>query len=146
MTFVLCNEGEKILLEAALGKVAAGALKLKLYTNDYTPVHTSVVADFTEMGAVQAYAEKTLATATWIAGVAGTGVGSAASNKASITYPQQTFTADGTGGAQTAYGYFITDNAETSLIGGERFSAAKAYASVGDIIKITPALRLGNEA
>lgn len=145
MTFLTSNEGEKLMLEALVGKVAAGALKLKLFTSNTTPGDADTVATYTEMGAVQGYASKTLATASWNAGVAGTGTGSATTNKASIDYPQQTFTFDGTGGAQTVYGYFITDNAGTTLLGAERFASAQAVATAGDVIKITPKLRLGHE-
>lgn len=145
MAFVISNEGEKVLLEAAVGKTAAGALKLRLYTNNYTPTHTDTVASYTEMGAVQGYSLKTLATASWNAGVAGTGTGTATGNHASIDYAQQTFTADGTGGAQTVYGYFITDSAGTTLIGGEKFATAKTYSLAGDAIKITPKFLLSTE-
>lgn len=142
MAFVLSNEGEKLLLDAATGKVAAGDLKLKLYTNDYTPAHDDVVGDYTEMGSVQNYTEKTLAPASWNAATAGTGSGTANANKATATYGQQTFTADGTGGSQTVYGYFITDDAGTTLLGAEKFATAKTYANNGDAIKITPTIRL----
>lgn len=140
--FVVSNEGEKLLLEAALGKVAAGNLKLKLFTNNVTPGHADTVATYTEMGAVQGYSEKTLTTSTWNAASAGTGTGVANSNKASITYPQQIFSFDGTGGAVTVYGFFITDSAGTTLLGAERFSTAKSVANNGDAIKITPQVRL----
>lgn len=145
MTIVVSNEGEKVLLEAMVGKVAAGALKLKLFTNNVTPGQTDTTATYTEMGAVQGYAAKSLATASWNAGVAGAGTGTSLSNKASIGYPQQTFTADGTGGAQTVYGYFITDNAGTTLICAEKFSSPQTYSTAGDTIKITPNLTLGTE-
>lgn len=145
MAITIANEGEKVLLEAMVGKVAAGNLKLKLYTNNYTPTHTDTVAAFTEMGAVQSYVEKTLAPASWNAGAAGAGSGTSLANKASITYAQQTWTADGTGGAQTVYGYFITDNAGTTLIGAEKFAAPVTFATAGDTIKIDPKLTLSTE-
>lgn len=145
MAIVVPNEGEKILLEAAVGKTAAGNLKLKLFTNNYTPAQDDVIADFTEMGAVQGYTEKTLTPAGWNAGAEGTGVGTSTSNKASISYPQQTFTADGTGGAQTVYGYVIMNDAETKVICAERFSSPQSFSTAGDTIKITPVLTLGTE-
>jgi hypothetical protein len=145
MTITVSNEGEKLLLEAMVGKTAAAALKLKLYTNNITPGQTDTVATYTEMGAVQGYAAKSLATASWAAGVAGTGTGTSLSNKASISYAQQTFTADGTGGAQTVYGYFITDNAGATLICAEKFGSPQTYSTSGDTIKITPVLTLSTE-
>lgn len=146
MTIKISNEGEQVLLEAMVGKTAAGALKLKLYTNNITPGDADTVATYTEMGAVQGYTAKSLATATWGAASAGTGTGTSLSNKASISYPQQTFTADGTGGAQNVYGYYITNNAGTVLIGAERFAAAPvSFAVNGDSIKVTPVLTLSTE-
>lgn len=145
MSIVVSNEGEKLLLEAMVGKVAAATLKLKLYTNNVTPGHTDTAATYTEMGAVQGYTEKSLTTSGWNAGTAGTGTGTSTSNKASIEYPQQTFTADGTGAAQTVYGYFITDSAGTTLVCAEKFSTPQTYASSGDAIKITPKITLGTE-
>jgi hypothetical protein len=145
MAIVISNEGEALLLEYAMGKTAAADQKLRLYTNDYTPLHTSVVASFTEMGAVQGYTLKTLTTTSWGAATPGTGTGTSTSNKASIAYAQQTFTADGTGGSQTVYGYFVTDNAGTTLLYAERFSTAKTYANVGDAIKITPGITNSQE-
>ena len=145
MTIKVSNEGEKLLLEAAVGKVAAASLKLKLFTNNVTPGDADTVATYTEMGAVQGYAAKTLTTGGWNAGVAGTGTGSATANKASIDYPQQTWTFDGTGGSVTVYGYIITDNAGATLVCAEKFSAPQVIATAGDTIKITPKLTLGTE-
>lgn len=145
MTIKISNEGELLLLEAMVGKVAAGNLKLKLFTTNVTPGDADTVASYTEMGAVQGYSAKTLTTSSWNAGAAGTGTGTSLSNKASITYAQQTFTADGTGGAQTVYGYFITNNAGTVLMGAEKFAAPVAFTTSGDVIKIDPKLTLSTE-
>jgi hypothetical protein len=145
MTIKISNEGEQLLLEAMVGKTAAGALKLKLFTNNVTPADTDTTATYTEFGAVQGYASKALATANWAAAVAGTGTGLATANKASIAYPQQTWTFDGTGGSVTVYGYYITDNAGTKLIGAEKFAAPQVVTISGDTIKITPQLTLSTE-
>lgn len=145
MAITISNEGEKLLLEAMVGKVAAANLKLKLFTNNVTPGHADTVATYTEMGAVQGYTAKTLTTSSWNAGAAGTGSGTSLSNKASITYAQQTWTADGTGGSQTVYGYFITDNAGTTLLGAEKFAAPVTFAVNGDTIKIDPKLTTSTE-
>lgn len=145
MAITICNEGEKLLLEAMVGKTAAATLKLKLFTNNVTPGHADTVATYTEMGAVQGYTSKSLTTGGWNAGAAGTGTGTSLSNKASITYPQQQWTADGTGGAQTVYGYFITDSAGTTLVGAEKFAAPVTFSTAGDVIKIDPKLTLSTE-
>lgn len=145
MAIKISNEGEAILLAAMVGQTAAANFKLRLYTSNTTPADTDTVATYTEMGAVQGYTPKTLTTTSWGAAVAGTGSGSSSSNQASIAYAQQTFTADGTGGSQTAYGYIITDSAGTKLIGAEKFPAPETYATSGDVIKITPQLQLGTQ-
>lgn len=144
MAFVISNEGEKLLLDAATGKVAAGALKLKLFKTNVTPAHDDVVADYTEAD-FQDYAAITLATASWVAAVAGTGSGTALANKAYSVYAQQTFTMGTPGTTNTVYGYYIVDNAGTTLLGAELFSASKPMLLAGDAIKITPKLTLGTE-
>jgi hypothetical protein len=145
VAIVISNEGEALILSTAVGKTAQQNWKLRLFTNDITPAHDDVAADYTEVGAVQGYAAKTLTTSSWNAATAGTGVGTSAVNKAAITYAQQTYTADGTGGSQTVRGYFITDNAGTTLIGAERFASDQTWADSGDLIKVTPALTCGTE-
>ncbi|MDQ5980468.1 MAG: hypothetical protein QG602_3445 [Verrucomicrobiota bacterium] len=144
MAFVLSNEGEKLLLDAAVGKVAAGNLKLKLFQNNVTPGHADTTATFT-VATFTGYTTVTLTTSSWNAGVAGTGTGTALANKASIDYAQQTFTMGTPGTTNTIYGYYITDNAETTLLGAEKFSTAKSMAVSGDAIKITPKLTLSTE-
>ena len=144
MAFVVSNEGEKLLIEAALGKVAAGALKLKLFKVDVTPGHADTVATYTEAD-FTGYAAITLATASWNAGTAGTGTGTALANKAYIDYAQQTFTMGTPGTTNTVYGYYVTDNAGTTLIGAEKFTTSKPMLLAGDAIKITPKFTLGTE-
>jgi len=144
MAFVVSNSGEKLLLDAAVGKVAAGNLKLKLFKSDTTPSHSDTPATFTEAD-FTGYAAITLTTTSWNAGVAGTGTGTALANKASIDYAQQTFTMGTPGTTNTVYGYFVTDNAGTTLLGAERFAASQSMALAGDSIKITPKLTLSTE-
>ena len=144
MAFTTSNSGEKLLLDAAVGKVAAANLKLKLFKNDVTPSHESTTATFTEAN-FTGYAEITLTTTSWNAGVAGTGTGTALANKASIDYVQQTFTMGVPGTTNVIYGYYITDTAGTTLLGAERFAASQSMALSGDSIKITPKLTLSTE-
>lgn len=146
MAFVVSNEGEAFLAANMVAKTNNGGWKLKLFTSNTTPSQTDTVATYTEMGAVQGYTPKTLAGASWNVAVAGTGTGTSTTNEASIDYPQQTFTADGTGGAQNVYGYFITDSAGTTLIGAERAPAPpQPFTTAGDVIKITPKLFVGSQ-
>ena len=127
MALVVPDVGEALLLSYALGKITAGAtVKLKLYTNDYTPVEGSTYKLFTEATAA-GYAAIDLAKASWTIAT-DTGVTTA-------TYAQQTetFTA-----ASTNYGYYITDIAGTGLLWAERFSdAPHTIPSGGGTEKIT---------
>ena len=41
-TFVACNDGDEIALFALANKTAPQTLILRLYTNNYTPIETSV--------------------------------------------------------------------------------------------------------
>ncbi|MBA7586569.1 hypothetical protein ES695_00105 [Candidatus Atribacteria bacterium 1244-E10-H5-B2] len=109
---VVPDVGEVLLLSYALNKVAATDVKLKLFTNDYTPVEGSVVANFTEAVAA-GYTAIELAGASWTIESDG-GVTTA-------TYAQQTFTFTA---ASTNYGYYITNNDGSQVLWAERFSDA----------------------
>ena len=126
MALLVPDVGEVLLLSYALNKVAQGDVKLRLYTNDYTPVEGSVVGDFTEATAA-GYAAITLTGASWTIATA-TGVTTA-------TYAQQTFTLTA---ASTDYGYYVTNNAGTQVLWAERFSdAPHSIPSDGGTEKIT---------
>jgi len=118
--------GEVLLLSYALNKVAATDVKIKLFTNDYTPVEGSVVADFTEATAA-GYAAIALTGASWTITTT-TGVTTA-------TYAQQTFTFTA---ASTNYGYYVTNNDGSQVLWAERFSdAPHTIPSGGGTEKIT---------
>ncbi|MCK4447173.1 MAG: hypothetical protein KAW56_08825 [Candidatus Marinimicrobia bacterium] len=118
--------GEVLLLSYALNKVAATDVKLRLFTNDYTPVEGSVVANFTEAVAA-GYAAIALAGADW---TIATSVGVTTAEQ-----PQKTFTFTA---ASTDYGYYITNNAGTQVLWAERFSdAPHTIPSGGGTEKIT---------
>jgi len=127
MTLLVPDVGEVLLLSYALNKIAPGAsVKLKLFTNDYTPVEGSVIASFTEAVAA-GYAAIDLAMADWTVET-DTGVTTAAQ-------PQKTFTFTA---ASTNYGYYITDIAGTGLLWAERFDdAPHTIPSGGGTEKIT---------
>lgn len=105
--------GEVLLLSYALNKIAPGAsVRLKLFSNNYTPVEGSVIASFTE-ATTAGYAAITLTNTDWTVETAA-GVTTAA-------HIQKTFTLTGAG---THYGYYITDIAGTGLLWAERFDDA----------------------
>lgn len=143
MTMKIPNVGEAFLLEAMLGKTAPGSLTLCLYTSNTTPADTDVLGTYTEMGAVQGYTSKTLSTGSWGSATAGTGTGTSSPAQATIAYPQQTWTFDGTGGAQTVYGYFLKSGSILVLV--ERFAGSVAIANAGDTIKVTPQIQFSTQ-
>ncbi len=112
MALLVPDVGEVLLLSYALNKVAPTDVKLRLYTNNYTPVEGSVIADFTEAVAT-GYAAIALAGADWtIATSAGV---------STAEQPQKTFTLTA---ASTDYGYYITNNSGSQVLWAERFSDA----------------------
>lgn len=89
---------------------------LDIFTNNYTPLVGSVIANFT-LGAWDTYAQVTLDKTLWNAA---TTDGSDVSHK---TYPVQYFDAPSTGGDVTVYGYVVHDAAGVVLF-AERFVGA----------------------
>lgn len=127
--------GELKLLAYMLGKTAPADLTLKLFINNITPVDGNVVGDFTEMSTL-GYALKTLTMATW-------GAASTIGARASIAYPQQTWTFTA-GAAVTVYGYYIVDSANV-VVFAEAFGAGKVVQFTGDVIRVTPTITLNTE-
>lgn len=127
MSLLVPDVGEVLLLSYSLNKITPGdTIKLKLFTNDYTPVEGSLIANFTEAVAA-GYAAIALAKVDWTIATA-TGVTTA-------EQPQKTFTLTA---ASTDYGYYITDVAGTGLLWAERFSdAPHSIPSGGGTEKIT---------
>jgi len=127
MALLIPDVGEVLLLSYSLNKITPGdTVKLKLYTNDYTPVEGSVIGSFTQAVAA-GYAAIDLAKADWTIATSG-GVTTA-------EQPQKTFTFTA---ASTDYGYYVTDIAGTGLLWAERFSdAPHSIPSGGGTEKIT---------
>lgn len=104
---IVPNAGELVLQNTLLktALLSDQALLLKLFQNNYTPVDSTVTADFTEAN-FTSYTSKSLARATW--NDATTVSGAAVSTYGSSP---QTWTCGTTG--NTIYGYYIvgaTDN------------------------------------
>lgn len=104
--------------------------KLKLFTNDYTPVEGTVIGNLTEC-AVTGYAQKLL-TGT-VSG--GTWVISTLTNITTASYAQQEFLPTT---AVSCYGYSVTNSAGTTLLWAERFTGAPfTLPAGGGSIKVT---------
>ena len=138
MAIVLADVGADQVLKAYFNNnwPASKDLKLRLFTNDYTPVDTSVLGNFTE-AAGGGYVAKDLANGSWTITVA--------NDPSDAVYAEQTFTFTGplTGNA-TIYGYYIEDNAGSSgtLVWAERLGASFTPNQNGDQLKITPKFQL----
>lgn len=132
MPLMVPNIGETLMLDNALKTASPEALILKLYTNNYDCVETSVHTDFTEC-VVSGYAAKTLTRAGW--GAAGAGAPSTS------TYgTPQTFNFTGTG---NIVGYYLVGAVSGSLYWAERLypTTGQAFNS-GDSLTVTPKITL----
>ena len=124
MSFILSNQGEGIMLTLFF----AQAMHLRLYTNNYTPVATSIESNFTEEtgGGYAAIA---------ISGGAWTNSGG---NPTTATANGLPFTWTFTGAANSAYGYYVTRDSDGKYLFGEKFSDGPyTIANNGDQVKIT---------
>jgi len=111
-------------------------LKIRLFTNDYTPVDTSILSNFTE-AAGGGYAAKNLTNGSWTV--------FAANDPSDAVYPKQTWTFTGPlTGSATIYGYYIEDNAGNSgvYIWGERLGASFKPANNTDQLGVIPKFEL----
>lgn len=132
MALMVPNVGEQKLLDNALQVTTPEALTLKLYTNNFDCIETSVHTDFTEC-AIAGYAAKSLARASW-----GAAAGGAPS---SSTYgTAQTFNFTGTG---NVVGYYVVGATSGVLYWAERLYATTGQTfNNGDSLTITPKLTL----
>ncbi len=114
-----------------LGHTAADNVRLHLFTNNLTPSESDTLSMYTESSAT-GYSVKELpgASCTFFTS-AGT---------SSATYARQTFTYTT---AETVYGYYMTNQAVSTLIWAERFTGAPFQIPTGGgTIDIDPALVL----
>jgi hypothetical protein len=104
--------------------------KLKLYSNDYTATEATVIGAYVECAA-GGYAQKTLTGTV----TASTWTISSQAGVSTASYPEQEYVLTS---ALTAYGYYVTNNAENALLWAERFTGAPfAIPSGGGSIKVT---------
>lgn len=135
MALVLADVGADQILKAYFNNnwPVSKNLKLRLYENNYTPVDTSTLANFTQATA-PGYAAISLINGSWTI--------TPANDPSDAVYAEQTFTFTGAG--NTIYGYYIEDNDGTSgvLIWAELFAASFTPANNGDQIKVTPKFQM----
>lgn len=106
----------------------ANDVKLKLFCNNYTPLRTSAVGNFTEASG-GGYAAKTLS--------ADSHTVESGSTPHDLTWGSQTFTFTGPLSTNTTiYGFYITDVGGTHLLWAQRLDTAFTPASNGDNLEI----------
>lgn len=140
MAGVLANTGATVILKSFFNKVEATGgnnLTLKLFTNNYTPLTTSVAGDFTE-AAGGGYAAATFTAGSWTV--------STSNVPRDAVYAQQTFTFTGAlTSTAVIYGYYVVD-ADGVLVFAERASSTMTPATNGDTYKVTPSFALANNS
>ncbi len=115
--------------------LGSGNLTLRLFTNNYTPVVTSLNNMFTDAAGGN-YAAITLDKNSWTTALNG--------NISESTQNEQTYTFNSNLTANaTVFGYFVTD-ANNAAIWGERFGTSFTPSNNGDTIKITPRIQMSN--
>ena len=96
-------------------------LSVRLYSNDYTPVDGSTLADFTEAG-WGGYFRETINRAGW-------GVPTIIDTRASGTYATVFEWTNNSGASVTVYGYYVVNPATGKVRWAERFGSPRVLAA-----------------
>lgn len=129
MSLIIPNVGKKNFNKLFSGETAAHTLFLKLFQNNYTPVATTDVGDFTE-ASFSGYVTKTLSNPVTQAALD-------ANNRAVTLYDLVTWTKSGATG-NSIYGYYVLDNGG-GLVWCERFvTGAWSMTVDGTILQFYP--------
>ena len=127
MTLVVPNQGESLMLQNDVNKVAPQDLVLQLYENNITPGESDTEITYTE-ATFPGYASKPLAGASWSVPTEGA--------PTEIAFALQEFTATGAG--TSVYGYMIVESVSGKLKWAERFSGAPyTIVNNGDKVQVT---------
>lgn len=136
MAIVLADVGADMVLEGFFNDSWPSGgrdLTLKLYTNNYVPLDTSVAGNFTEASG-GGYASVTLSNGSWTV--------STGNDPSDAVYAEQTWTFTGALAASaTIYGYFVVD-ADGVLFFAEKFDYSFTPAKNGDQLRLTPKFQL----
>jgi hypothetical protein len=125
---ILVNQGEDIMLQAVVNKLAGQNLVLKLFKSNTTPAEADTEASYTEAD-FTGYSAITLTGASWTA---------TPGAPSQVTYAEQTFTSSADQTAQTIYGYMLVQVTSAKLVAVERFASSYVIQNNGDAIKVTP--------
>lgn len=108
-TVVITNDGSLADINAFLGTMNLGTVRL--FTNNYTPVHTSVPSSFVEAAYVGYVPQVPSYGPAFL-----NGFGQAETDSAPLTW---TFTAGA--GSVTIFGWYLLDSTGTKVLWGEKF-------------------------
>lgn len=130
MSAILVDGGKQAMLKlkVGLGTISLSNSIYHLYTNNVVPTHSDTLGSYTE-ATWASYAHQLAGG--WSAPVLD-GTFHATSTGNLMTF------ANSSGSAQTAYGYYVTDNGITTLLFVERFSGAPLTIPNGMTLTITP--------
>ena len=136
MSVIVPNEGLQWLLTRMLKQPnpLTDPFRLRLFQNNYTPVHGSVLADFTQCTAA-GYTSKNLAPSGWIDALP--------SGDAAMSYWAAgilTFTASA--GSQNTFGYYVTDPDGNFCLWAERWPVAPQPLAPATPVQVLPSLRM----
>jgi hypothetical protein len=134
MSLILMDTGAVKMLTAYFK--SGETLKLKLFTNNITPLDSHTPADYTEVvtGAPANYVSKDLVTANWTISIV--------SNIAQAIYTQQPFNFDAAlAGGLSVRGYFVVDSANT-LVWAEQYATPYTPQNTGGTLLVTPLFKL----
>lgn len=134
MALVVPNDSEAIMLRYITNNDAPENLVIRLYSNNFTPIETSVVGNFTEVTG-GGYTEMSLIPASWTI-ITG--------NPSQAEHTEITWTFTGaTGAGGNVFGYYVVRAVGGELMWAERFSNGPFEITVnGDEIKVVPRLTL----
>jgi len=124
---VVPQDGTMVLLEKLRDLYLSASTFMHLFKNNYSPVETSVLGDFTE-STFPGYAAGLSAwnTAAFLNG----------SGKAEIDADSATvFTCSGSA-SESAYGYYVMDPTDTELLWAERFASPVVISTAGDFVSV----------
>jgi hypothetical protein len=141
MSLIVCDGGLPKMLHDV---TVARTYYMGLYTNNFTPLHASTQADFTEIstGSWSSYAR--IALSSW------PGTPTVVSDVATSQAANVSWTLGSTlGSSITVYGYFVTDDAtstSTPVYWAELFSTGpQTIQNSGDSITIIPTLTMKSQ-
>lgn len=134
---VVPDEGELFLLDALLRSGSPDAFLIHLYTNNYTPVKDSELADFTE-AAYTGYSPVALARSSWSSPETVGGYAQCVYGTAPLEFAPES-------GTDTVYGYFVTDADETVCLWAEGFSPGVEIDAMNPLL-LQPIMRLRSES